>query len=262
MDTKELDELLATFAEADRAAARDLLTRNAGAQTYLDSRNTVYSAFVGGDAAALEAAGRAASTTTPPAATTTTTTTPPSAAAVPPPPGVTLDQLTSLLNERLSSINTTIETRAKEIADAQIAAARGGLIGASTELADELYGIRAAHFREFNAELDSAKFKEFFLANSAKYGNKLTDAYNAFVSEARIEKRIKDGVEAGLAAAATAAVPGSDATMPSAGSPARAFVDYNMSRPGMTPAAGAGTPAADADAAAQAFATMRRGWTQ
>lgn len=256
--TNELDDLINSFAEADRPAARDLYTRNQAAASLAASQSTVYKAFVDGDPARMAAATAAAvpAAVAPPVAAA-----PPAAVAPPAPVGVTLDQLTTLLNERLASTYTSpafltaVEARAKEIADQQITASRPALIGQGAEIADQLYSIRSSHSREFSEELDSAKFKEFFVANGAKFANSLTDAYDSFVGEKRVEARIKRGVEEGLAARETSAVPGSSLPGQSNPSPLSRFVDFNtqITKP-------AATPTADVDKAAQAFSQMHGGW--
>lgn len=249
MALEELDELLNSFAEADRASAREMLTRNPSAAALLASQNTVYKAFVDGDPVKLQTAAAAASVT-------------PAAAA---PAAVSSPAMIDLaaLDARLSSFKTdmfkspeftsAVEERAKQIAEQALNTARPQFIGQGAELADEIASIRESHRAEFNEPLDSAKFKEFFAANGARYGNKLTDCYSGFVQEKRIEARIKKGVDEGLAAQATSNVPGS--SLPASDTPLRNFIDFNVKQ------SGSKTPGADADEAAKAFAAMRGNWT-
>jgi hypothetical protein len=265
--TTELDDLLATFSEADRGPMREMLTRNPSAASVLASQKTVYDAFIGGDEAKMRAAAAAATTTTPAATATTTTTTPP-AATTPAnqtnPIGLGLDQINALLNERVNSIYTSpqftaaVETLAEKKAQAKFESERAAVIGRSAEISDTITSIRESHLREFNEPLDSAAFKTFYAAEGPKYGNDLQGSYNAYVSEKRTAKKIADGIKAGLEAAATNSVPGT--AVPGVGNPmAPNFVEFNSRI--VTPAASA-TPAADVDKAAQAFASMQRGWTQ
>lgn len=257
----DLDDLLNTFAEADRPAARQMFERNPAAATLAATQRTVYRAFVDGDPAAMTAA--ASTTTTSPAATTTA---PPVVTAPPAAVSLTLDQINALLDARVGKVYTSPEFKAavtaeaKAIADAQVAAATPQIIGRSAELSDTISAIHQAHFREFSEPLDSAKFKEFFTANGPGYGNDLQKSYAAFVQEKRTAKQIADGIAAGLAARETANVPGT--ALPTSNNPQGPnFVQYNLDRMG-TVAAPDPARVADVDKAAQAFAQMRQGWTQ
>jgi hypothetical protein len=256
----ELDELINSFSESDRETARALLERNASVQSRLASRETVYRAFVDGDPAAVTAAAQQQQAITPAVAAQ-----PISASAAPSPASITLDQITTLLNERIRGVysapefTSAVESRAQAIATSALAAERASLIGQGAEIADQLYSIRASHSREFGEELDSAAFKTFFQSSGTRYGNQLQPAYDAFVGEKRIAKREADAFARGQAAAATTNVPGSTltATGPNS-SPLSAFIDHNVRT--ITPNATA--PSADADKAAQAFSAMRSQWTQ
>jgi hypothetical protein len=259
--TNELDDLLNTLAETDRPAMRDLLTRNPNAASVLVSQKTVYDAFVGGDPVKMAAAVASGTTTTTPT-TPTTPATPPSAS--PQSIGLGLDQISALLNERIKSVytspefTTAVETLAEKKAQAKFEAERANVIGAGAEISDTISAIRESHLREFGEPLDSAAFKTYYAAEGPKHGNRLQETYDAFVGEKRVEKRIADGVKAGLEAAATSAVPGS--AVPGVGNPmAPNFVDYNLK---VISPAGTAAPSADVDKAAQAFASMRQGWTQ
>lgn len=273
MALEELDELLNTLAETDRPAMREMLTRNPGLASQLSNQQTIYRAFVDGDPTAVAAAARSTVPATVANPATTRPATDPVAAA---PPSLSLDQLNTLLNERISGIYSSpqftaaVETRAKEIAAQQFNAERGNLIGAGAEVADQLYSIRATHSREFNEELDSAKFKEFFQQNGSRYGNQLIPAYDAFVSERRIQAKIDKGISEGLAARATSDVPGG--AVPTTNNPIGPnFVDYSMRRVGTiaTPAnvdaatnnPNVNAPAIpDAEQAAAAFRALQTGW--
>jgi hypothetical protein len=248
MALEELDELLATLAEGDRPAAREMFTRNPNTATLLASQQTVYRAFVDGDPTRLASAAASAVQPRPQASPVST-----------PAVGIDLAALDARLDGWRKNIfespefNTAVETRAKVIADQQVNAASAILIGRGAELADEIASIRESHRSEFNEPLDSAKFKEFFNANSAQYGNKLSAAYSAFVADKRLEKIKADSFAAGQAAAATSNVPGT--SLPASDSPLAGFIDFNVKKSGGT------APTADANDAANAFNSMRRGWT-
>jgi hypothetical protein len=268
----ELDSLLASFTEADRPAMRQLLERNPSAADTLGRQSTIYRTFVDGDTVGMAAAVAAAAPAPVPVPV-------PVPAPAAPSLSVSLDQVTTLLNERMTGLLTSpqftsaVEARAKEISTASLAAARTNLIGAGAEVADELYSIRSSHTREFGAELDSTKFKAYFLEHSPAHGNSLTKTYDAFVAEDRTNKRIADAVAAALAGRATSDVPGT--TLPSGSSPAAAFIEYNTRvqqqgahsaaaavNPGATTPATPATPApTDAESVSRAFAAMRGQWT-
>lgn len=260
----ELDDILDSFAETDRPAMREMLTRNPSAASVLTSQKTVYDAFVGGDQAKLAAAAAAAvatpGTVTPPASSTT----PPASTTNPANIGLGLDQITALLNERVKGVYSSpefisaVEALAEKKAQAKFESERANVIGRSAEISDTITVIRETHLREFNEPLDSTAFKTYFAAEGPKYGNDLLGTYNAYVAKKREDKRVADGIAAGLAAAATSAVPGS--AVPGVGNAmAPNFVDFNVKR--IDPNATV-VPSADADKAAQAFATMQTGWKQ
>jgi hypothetical protein len=249
MAFEELDELLNSFAEADRPAMRDALTRNPNAATLLTSQHTVYKAFVDGDPVRLASA---ASSVTPPPAVV-----PPPAATQP--LGIDLAALDARLAGFQRSMfespefGTAVEARAKQIADAAIAAVTPNLIGRGAKIADTIATIRESHRAEFGEPLDSAKFEEFYAKEGPVYGNDLVRSHAAFVSEKRIEARVKKGVDEGLAAAATNNVPGT--SLPASDSPLAGFIDYNVKQ------SGGKAPTADANDAAKAFQAMRGNWT-
>jgi hypothetical protein len=240
MAFEELDQLFSDMTEADRTAVKGILERNAPAAQRLSQRETVYTAFVDGDTAKL-------ATLTTPVATVPVVTT----------PSVDLDALNRSIDDRLGKIYddprfvTAVETRAKTLADAAIAAARQNIIGAGAEVADQIYLIRSTHQKEFGTELDRSKFDPFFTENAAKYGHNLMSAYNAFVNEDRINKRVEAARAEGLAASATRDVPG--VSQPGAASPAGMFMAANPMN------TGAASKRGDAlDAAAAAFRNLRQ----
>lgn len=261
---QELEALLTTFAEADRPAARDLFLRNQAAQSYVQSRESVYSAFIDGDTARIQQVTQQQQQQQPPAQQQQQPPQQTQQQQQQQPLSLGLDQINALLDARVQKVYTSpeftaaVDAAAEKKAKTLFEAERTNVIGRSAEISDEITRIRESHLREFNEPLDSAAFKEFYGKEGPKYGNGLTATYDAFVGEKRIAKRIADGVAAGLAAAATNNVPG--ASVPTTNNPmAPNFVDHNLKI--ITPAGSATPPAsADADKAAQAFAAMRGNW--
>jgi len=236
MAFEELDGLFNDLVDADKTAIKGILERNAAAAQRLTQRETVYTAFVDGDTAKL------ATLTTPTAITTT--------------PAMDMDALNRSLDERFNKVYedprfaTAVEARAKTIAEDLVKKGIETAVGRSVNVADDIFTIRASHREEFGEVLDRKPFEDFFVANAAKFGNSLTLAYDAYVSDKRTQKKIDDGIKLGLAAQQTREVPGG--SQPGAGSPAGMFIKSNPMNSGTQAARG------DAlDAAAAAFRSLQ-----
>jgi hypothetical protein len=233
----DISDLLATFPEADRATMLAAFERNPNAATHLTQRETVYKAFVDGDTSALANATR---TVTPPVVTS---------------PAVDLDAINRTLDERMGKIfddprfDTAVERRAKVLADAAIKAASDGIVGRALKGGAEITSIMHTHRTEFGKELDQPAYEKFVTDNGNKFAT-LTDAYNNFVSEERINKRIEAARAEGAAHRATTEVPGT--SLPNSSSPAGMFIKSNPMNTGAQTARG------DAiDNAAAAFRTLQ-----
>lgn len=230
----ELDELVSLFGN-DSAAIREAIGRNPAAAAALQSRQQVFKTFVEGDQSGLtEAVTRAQAAQTAVAQTRSAQ--------------FDLNQLDQELNTRLDSrlktftesaeFGNMVETRAKTIAEQQIQARMGDIIGRSAKLSDEIYSVRSSHAREFGTELDTAAFEKFL--EGKNYGS-ITAAHGVFVQEERVNKRIAEGVRAGVAAQQTTQVPGT--SLPSAQSPLGAMMRANPAN-AQTAARGEGLDAA------------------
>ena len=262
----ELESLLATFAEADRPAMREALTRNPAAVSHLQSRETVYSAFVDGDPARIQQVTQQSQQQPPIVQQQQQPTQPVQQQQQQQPLSLGLDQISALLDARVQKVYTSpeftaaVDSLAEKKAQTLFETNRATIIGASAELAAQISSLYDAHRAEFGEALDKAKFEEYYKTEGPKHGNRLQETYDAYVSQRRIDKKIADGIAAGLAAQATSNVPG--ASVPTTNNPmAPNFVDHNLKV--ITPA-GQAQPASsvDVDKAAQAFAQMRSGWTQ
>lgn len=241
MALEELDGLFNDLAsDADRTAMREIMARNQKAADRLTQRETVYTAFVDGDTAAL------ARVTAQPANTTTP--------VVSSPASVDLAELDRRLDERMSKIyddprfDTAVERRAKVLADAAIKAASDGIVGRALKGGAEITTILHNHRVTYGKELDQAAYEAFVTANQGKFIS-LTAAYEAFTEGDRIQKIKDDAFKAGQAARATTEVPGT--TQVGAETPAGMFIKSNPMNTGAQAARG------DAlDAAAAAFRTL------
>lgn len=242
MALEELDGLFNDLAsDADKTALREILGRSQKAADRLTQRETVYTAFVDGDTAAL------ARVTAPPA----TATAPP---VVSSPASVDLDAINRNLDERMGKIfedprfNTAVETRAKALAEQIAKDAENRAVGRALKGGAEITTILHTHRTTYGKELDQAAYEKFVTDNAGKFVS-LTAAYEAFTEADRIKKLEDDAFKRGQAARATTEVPGT--TQVGAQTPAGMFIKSNPMNTGAQAARG------DAlDAAAAAFRTL------
>jgi hypothetical protein len=241
MAIEELDGLFSDLSnDADKTAMREILARNQKVADRLTQRETVYTAFVDGDTAAL------ARVTAPPVVTT-----PP---VVSSPASVDLDAINRNLDERMGKIfedprfNTAVETRAKALAEQISKQAEERAVGRALKGGAEITTILHNHRVTYGKELDQTAYEKFVTDNSGKFIS-LTAAYEAFTEADRIQKIKDDAFKAGQAARATTEVPGT--TQVGAETPAGMFIKSNPMNTGAQAARG------DAlDAAAAAFRTL------
>ena len=241
MAIEELDGLFSDLSsDADKTAMREILARNQKATDRLTQRETVYTAFVDGDTAAL------ARVTAPPAV---------AAPVVSTPASVDLADLDRRLDERMGRVfedprfDTAVETRAKALAEDRCKAKRENrAVGRALKGGAEITTILHNHRVTYGKELDQAAYEKFVTDNSGKFIS-LTAAYEAFTEADRIKKLEDDAFKRGQAARATTEVPGT--TQVGAETPAGMFVRANPMNTGAQAARG------DAlDAAAAAFRTL------
>ncbi len=259
MPIKELEDLLGTVTDAaDRAMLETILERNPETQRLTIEQRELYRALVDGDSAAIgrieqrEAAARAAAAARTQTATSATTTQQPSSVAF------DLAQLeaavTRTMMEKFRPQLETQQSYIEEVATraAQAVADKLGpqLLAQATNTADSIYSIRSSHQAEFGEPLDTTKFTEYLDApeNKNRYAS-LAAAHDAFVQQRRIDKKIADGVAAGVAARDTTEVPGT--TLAGSDSMAARFVAKNA-------AAGGTARGEGLDAATKAFRELRR----
>src|ERR1035437_3237148 len=251
MPIKELEDLYATITDpADQAAMDAILERNPNAKVLAIEQRNLYKAFVEGDSTEINRLDQQQREVAARAAATARNNPNPSAAI-----GLTLDQImaatTKQFDERFKPqleaqhgyIEEVAERAAKKIADEL----GPRLLAQSIGTADTIYSIKSGHQAEFHEPLNMGKFNEFVEANKSRYPS-LTEAHDAYVQQLRIDKQIKDGVAAGVAAHDTNDVPGT--TLAKSDSMAARFVAKNVAM--------AGTARGDGlDAATNAFRALR-----
>jgi len=202
----------------DKAVFEQLVERNPDARQQAEAQATLYDAFVRGDESQLPKLGERTT------GTGTGTGGGLSAGEI----QLQLDLLMNKIDKRLSDeyipkideriksadAQAIMEKAAEKFFNSKAAEFEAGLLGKTIKGSDELIRIHRSHDREFGTELDTTKFEEFLNApeNAGKFPS-MTKAHDAFVSEDRITKRVKDGIEEGVAARATANVPGTLSTL-------------------------------------------------
>lgn len=243
MAIEELDDLINSFAEADRATVKEILERNKDAESRLTSQNTVYKAFVDGDTDALAKATKPVT----PAVTS---------------PTLDLNALDSHLDtwaERLwtsPKFTEAVETRAKTLAEQMSKAAEDRAVARGAYLSSEIFEIMDSHRGEFGKPLDRPAFEKFVTENAGKFSS-LKAAHDAYVGEERVNLRIEKGVKERLAAQQTSEVPGT--SLPTSASPLGVFIRHNAERTGAKDDASRG-PAIDS--AVKAFRELQGGRAQ
>jgi hypothetical protein len=148
---------------------------------------------------------------TPPAVVT-----PPAARqGTPPPPGqFDLSAFERVLDARLGTINTTIETKIADAVKTRGDELVNNAVKISIQRADELNRIYYRAEKETGAPFDSAKFNDFLespAGKAARYPS-ITAAYEAFVApvvtERTIATKVAEGVKAATSAQSGQHVPG------------------------------------------------------
>ena len=182
MALEELDGLFNDLAsDADKTAMRDILTRSQKAADRLTQRETVYTAFVDGDTAAL------ARVTAPPVVVAPVVSTPTS---------VDLADLDRRLDERMGSVfedprlKTVITAEATALAEKMVKAAEERAVGRALKGGAEITTILHNHRVTYGKELDQAAYEKFVIDNSGKFIS-LTAAYEAF-TEADGSRELED----------------------------------------------------------------------
>jgi hypothetical protein len=144
---------------------------------------------------------------------------PPVRATPPPSANFDLSSIEALLDKKLGTINTTIESKINETVERRGTELVMNAVGMATQRADELNRIYHRHSTEFGEAFDSTKFNDFLMlpensvmgADGKRVGSKFrttTEAYDAMIAPRVTEKKIADGIAAGVAAKSGAHVPG------------------------------------------------------
>jgi hypothetical protein len=122
-----------------------------------------------------------------------------------PPPQFDLSSIETLLDRKLGTINTTIETKINETIQARGTELVNNAVGIAMRQADELNRVYHRHSAEFGEAFDSTAFNEFLMKpeNSLMNGDQrggskfptVTSAYEAMVGPKMTEKTIAAEVE-------------------------------------------------------------------
>lgn len=124
-----------------------------------------------------------------------------------------------MLDAKLGTINTTIETKIAETVTARGAELVNSAVSIAMRQADELNRVYHRHSTEFGESFDSNAFNEFLMKpensladkDGKRVGSKfptVMSAYEAMVAPRATQKQIADGIKAGVAAASGTHVPG------------------------------------------------------
>jgi hypothetical protein len=240
MAIQELDDLFGLLATPeDKAQLERILTTNQQVLDQVKSSMELHRAFVDCDRAAiqrLEAAkptiqNSMTITPTPVPAAAATTTSPASPAS----PAFDMTKLDELVEQRTRSIfdqllktdtfNSAVKGLVKTTAD-ELAP---NMYSTASRTANEIYDIKSAHKDEFHSPLDMTKFNEYLETNKGKFST-LTDSYNSFVNEERVQARIKQGIQEGLVAERSTQVPGGTLGKSKTPSMADMFVAVNKTK--------------------------------
>jgi hypothetical protein len=205
MPIQELDELFARIATPeDKAQIEQILERNADAQEYMKSGVELYKAFVDGDRTTIDRLGERAAARPPERKTSSSSSSSPSSSSPTTSPVSTpafdMTKVEELVNQRTNALlqqlleTDTFATKVTGLVKKTADELAPNIYATSSRNANEIYDIRHSHEKEFGQPLDITKFNEFLTPNQGKFAT-LTDSYNAFVNEDRIQVRIKQGVK-------------------------------------------------------------------
>ena len=137
-----------------------------------------------------------------PATTTTTTTTVQPAAtttvqlAQRNAPNFDLSSIETMLDKKLSTLNTTIDTKIGEVVKQRGDELVNNAVKIALQRSDELNRIYMEHQANFSEAFDTTKFNEFLEANKDKGFRTIRQGYDAFIGpraeDARVQKRVKE----------------------------------------------------------------------
>lgn len=113
--------------------------------------------------------------------------------------GSATEDLRTLLREQFGELDK------KYVAIDKLPEYRGEMTANILRMTDELATLREVYREEFGERFPRDKYEEFIETNKGKYST-LTDAFNSFVQEKRIETRVKKEVEEQVKQRASAAI--------------------------------------------------------
>lgn len=158
-----------------------------------------------------------------------------------------LGAIERMLDTKLKTVNTTIETRVDEIVKTRGDEMVNNTVKIAVQRADELNRIYGRHLRETGKDFDSAEFNAFLEKpeSKARGYRTITDAYNDFVAPLTQEREVERKVKERLAAESGQHVPGTTPA-PARNGNIREFMKRGANG-GDAPTTGAGRAAAALD---------------
>ena len=185
---RQMTDLFSIYlADEDAATATEHASKSA-----TEAATATHTATVPNSTSKTESATGTGKTETAPVATTTAAASVDSAAI--------LEQLKSI-STSLSGYDAKLSAMEKKFIPVdKLGEYRSEIAGLSLKLADDLANIRENHREEFGERLDRNAFEKFVNdQKAAGVGYKdLTAAHDAFVADKRVEKKIAEGVAAGV----------------------------------------------------------------
>lgn len=173
---------------------------------------------------------------------------PPPVRTAPPGTGGTFDlgAIERMLDTKLGTINTTIDTRIAEVVKTRGDELVNNAVKIAVARTDELSRIYIEHNQNFGEPFDSAKFNEYLEANKDKGFRTIRQAYDTFIGPRAEERRVDQKVKERLAAESGKNVPGTTPA-PATNSNIRSIMSRGKTGDPNAPATGAGRAAAMLD---------------
>jgi len=119
-----------------------------------------------------------------------------------------LSAIERMLDTKLATINTTIETKIADVVKTRGDELVNNAVKIAVQRTDELSRIYIEHNQNYSEPFDSSKFNEYLEANKDKGFRTIRQAYDAWVSPRAMEREVDKKVKEKLAAQSGPNVPG------------------------------------------------------